>query len=38
MRRHQKRAVEDETYPMMMNSCEAVMACRALFSYVSQKG
>ena len=38
MRRHRKRECEGKPYPMMMNSAKAVMACRILFSFVSQKG
>ena len=38
MRRHRKREYEDKPYPMMMNGVKAVMACRILFSFVSQKG
>ena len=38
MRRHQERLNEDSAYPMMMNGLMAVMACRSVFSFVSQKG
>ena len=38
MRRHRKRENESKSYPMKMNGARAVMACRILFSFVSQKG
>ena len=38
MRRHQECADENEIYPMKMNGKGAVMVCRHLFSFVSQKG
>ena len=38
MRRHWERENEGESCPTMINSTEAVVACRILFSFVSQKG